>query len=91
MSFRLVVFFLIPFRILNQLVPQVFKVNGVKITNLRQLVSLVDSNKEPFLRVELDRNSVITVDTSEATAETPKILADNNITAARSVDLLPAN
>eukprot|EP01112_Ceratiomyxa_fruticulosa_P011872 TRINITY_DN3266_c0_g1_i1.p1 TRINITY_DN3266_c0_g1~~TRINITY_DN3266_c0_g1_i1.p1 ORF type:complete len:585 (-),score=128.25 TRINITY_DN3266_c0_g1_i1:22-1776(-) len=61
--------------------------NGVKIKNLKQLVKLVENNKEPYLRFDLDADIVLIIDAKEALKATERILSMHRIPHAKSPDL----
>lgn len=70
---------------------RVLKVNGVLINNLAQIVQIVESaskNGESFLRFDLDRDKVVCLETELALSATNRILKQNNIGSAKSIDLM---
>lgn len=64
-----------------------YEVNGIKIKNLRELMTLVESCSEPFLSFRLEYNAVVVIDTKEARALTKEIMDMHYIPHDRSVDL----
>lgn len=67
------------------------RVNGVVINNLRQVVDMIEAIEKiagSFVRFDLDRESVVILDTTEARTSTPRILKQNNIGSDKSIDLL---
>jgi len=72
----------------QQYVPNaVTHVNRVPIRNLRHLVELVDSNKESFLRFDLESERVVILNAQDAVTQSECILEHHNIPSAKSVDL----
>lgn len=72
----------------QQYVPNIVThVNNVPINNLRHLVELVESNKAPFLRLDLESERVIVLDAQEAASENAEILESHNIPYIKSADL----
>ncbi|KAK9791362.1 hypothetical protein WJX73_008963 [Symbiochloris irregularis] len=63
------------------------KLNGKAINNLPELVCLVEGCKDPYLRFDLDHNSVLALETKTARAATPDILAMHCVPCDRSEDL----
>jgi len=73
---------------------RVERVNGIKISNLKQIVEIVESaerNNELFLRFDLDRDKIICLETDAARSATSRILKQNNISSAKSIDLMTAD
>ncbi|KAK9830697.1 hypothetical protein WJX74_002951 [Apatococcus lobatus] len=66
---------------------QVLCVNGHKISNLKELVQHVDGSKGVYLRLELDYDQVVILETSAARAATAELLQTHCIPSDRSVDL----
>lgn len=72
----------------QQYVPNIVThVNNVPINNLRHLVELVESNRLPFLRLDLESERVIVLDAGMAAAENAEILESHNIPYIKSADL----
>lgn len=72
----------------QQYVPNIVThVNNVPIRNLRHLVELVEANKAPFLRLDLESERVIVLDASEANEQGSEILESHNIPYIKSADL----
>jgi len=72
----------------QQYVPNIVThVNNVPISNLRHLVELVEANKAPFLRLDLESERVIILDSHEATVQSADILESHNIPYIKSADL----
>jgi len=70
---------------------RVDRVNGVKINNLSQIVQIVESaerNGESFIRFDLDRDKIVCLETDAARTATSRILKQNNISSAKSIDLM---
>lgn len=71
---------------------EVKKCNGVEIRNLRHLVELVENNKYPFLRFDLDEHMVIIMDATKAAAANDRIMKRHYVPSTKSEDLfLPPN
>ena len=70
---------------------QVLKVNEKDINNMQDLVEVVESSTEPYLRFDLDYNQVVILDKKEAMAATSSILEQHCIPSDRSVDLQNSN
>jgi len=68
----------------------VIAVNGVRIRNLRHLAETVEAATTQFLRLDLDLEGVLVLETTEARKATPDILATHSIPNAASADLLDA-
>eukprot|EP01119_Soliformovum_irregulare_P005076 TRINITY_DN1645_c1_g1_i1.p1 TRINITY_DN1645_c1_g1~~TRINITY_DN1645_c1_g1_i1.p1 ORF type:complete len:553 (+),score=147.15 TRINITY_DN1645_c1_g1_i1:20-1678(+) len=64
------------------------KFNGIPIENLRQLSRLVEQNKEPHLRFDLDEYMVIILDAETTKAANKRILEKYFVPSAKSPDLL---
>lgn len=64
-------------------------VNGVKITSLRQLASLIDSQKEGFLEIVLQNGMRLVMDVSGMREATPRVMHRYRIPSDRSSDLKP--
>jgi len=62
-------------------------VNNVPINNLRHLVELVESNSAPFLRLDLESERVIVLDSAQASVQNAEILESHNIPYIKSADL----
>lgn len=62
-------------------------VNGVPVSNLKQLAALVDGCTDQFLRLDLDHGSLLVVDTAAARAAGPDILAQHSIPRRCSDDI----
>lgn len=62
-------------------------VNGVPVSNLKQLAALVDGCTDRFLRLDLDHGSLLVVDTAAARAAGPDILAQHSIPRRCSDDI----
>jgi len=72
----------------QQYVPNIIThVNNVPIHSLRHLVELVESNKAPFLRLDLESERVIVLDAKEANVQNAEILESHNIPYIKSADL----
>jgi len=72
----------------QQYVPNIVThVNNVPIDNLRHLVELVEANKAPFLRLDLESERVIVLDAAEAAVQSAEILESHNIPYIKSADL----
>lgn len=69
---------------------QVFKVNGQGITNLKDLVRIVDECQDKFLTFDLEYNATVIIDTTVARAATKAIMAMHYIAQDRSGDLQSA-
>jgi len=70
---------------------RVERVNGVKINNLSQIVQIVEASErsgEPFIRFDLDRDKIVCLETEAARTATSRILKQNNISSAKSIDLM---
>lgn len=70
---------------------RVEQVNGVKINNLSQIVQIVEAaerNGESFIRFDLDRDKIVCLETDAARTATSRILKQNNISSAKSIDLM---
>lgn len=66
---------------------QVIKVNEQPVNNMQDLVKVVESSTEQYLRFDLDYNQVVILDKKEALAATASILEQHCIPSDRSVDL----
>ena len=64
-----------------------FEVNGQKIKNLKELVGLVESCKEEYLKFSLEYNCVVYINAMDALSATKAILASHCIPHDRSIDL----
>jgi hypothetical protein len=64
------------------------KFNGVQISNLKQLVKLVEACEDEFLTFELDMRTQIVLDAKEAKKSTQDILNIHAIPSDRSKNLL---
>ncbi|MEI8352760.1 MAG: hypothetical protein WCG36_10685, partial [bacterium] len=64
------------------------KVNGREIHNLRELVSIIESSRDQFVRIEDAWGQVIVLDRERCLAEQPEILRTYQIGRDRSEDLL---
>jgi len=62
-------------------------VNGRKITHLRELVEIVQETREPYLKLDLEYDMAVVLETEKARAATPAILETHCIPHDRSVDL----
>jgi len=62
-------------------------VNNVPIHNLRHLVELVETNKESYLRLDLESERVIVLDSHQAVQQSTEILESHNIPYIKSADL----
>jgi len=72
----------------QQYVPNIVThVNTVPIRNLRHLVELVEGNTAPFLRLDLESERVIILDSSLAITQSTEILESHNIPYIKSTDL----
>jgi len=72
----------------QQYVPNIVThVNNVPINNLRHLVELVESNRLPFLRLDLESERVIVLDAQMAASDNAEILESHNIPYIKSADL----
>jgi S1-C subfamily serine protease len=72
----------------QQYVPNIVThVNNVPIHSLRHLVELVEANKMPFLRLDLESERVIVLDAQEANVQSAEILESHNIPYIKSADL----
>jgi S1-C subfamily serine protease len=72
----------------QQYVPNIVThANNVPINNLRHLVELVEGNKQPFLRLDLESERVIVLDSAEASVQSAEILESHNIPFIKSQDL----
>lgn len=72
----------------QQYVPNIVThVNNVPINNLRHLVELVESNKESYLRLDLESERVIVLDAAQASIQSTEILESHNIPYIKSADL----
>jgi len=72
----------------QQYVPNIIThANNVPIRNLRHLVELVESHKAPFLRLDLESERVIVLDSTEASCQGIDILESHNIPYIKSADL----
>lgn len=69
---------------------QVRALNGQRITNLKQLVALVEGCRERFLHFDLDYNQKIILETAKAKAATAEVLRTHCISSDRSADLMAA-
>jgi len=67
---------------------EVLSFNGVPIKNLAQLVGLVEANKKPHLRFDLDEARVIIIDAEEAAQSNTRILTTHRIPSPKSQDLM---
>jgi len=67
---------------------EVLKFNGVKIENLRHLVELVENNKEPYTRFDLDDYGLIIMESKAAATANQRILDKHYVPSAKSQDLL---
>ncbi|WIA23171.1 hypothetical protein OEZ86_010064 [Tetradesmus obliquus] len=66
---------------------QVVALNGVKVVDMRHLVSLVDGCSDEYLHFDLDYNQKVVLATAHAKAATQEILAMHCISSDRSPDL----
>ena len=66
---------------------RVQSVNGQPITNLRQLVTLVEGCDTRFLTFDLDHHTKVVLETAAARAATPELLETHSIPSAASADL----
>jgi len=72
----------------QQYVPNIVThANNIGIKNLRHLVELVESNSAPFMRLDLESERVIVIDSQEASAQNTEILESHNIPYMKSADL----
>jgi len=72
----------------QQYVPNIVThVNTVPIRNLRHLVELVEGNNAPFLRLDLESERVIVLDSNLAITQSTEILESHNIPYIKSTDL----
>jgi len=72
----------------QQYVPNIIThVNNTPIRNLRHLVELVETNKAPCLRLDLESERVIVLDAQEANVQSAEILESHNIPYIKSADL----
>lgn len=72
----------------QQYVPNIVThVNNEPIRNLRHLVELVEGNKAPFLRLDLESERVIVLDSKLAITQGTEILESHNIPYIKSADL----
>lgn len=72
----------------QQYVPNILThANNVPVKNLRHLVELVESNKAPFIRLDLESERVIVLDSTEASVQSTEILESHNIPYIKSADL----
>lgn len=62
-------------------------VNGVKITSLRQLAALIDSQKEGFLEIVLQNGMRLVMDIARVREATPRVMHRYRIPNDRSSDL----
>ncbi|EOA14800.1 hypothetical protein CARUB_v10028106mg, partial [Capsella rubella] len=69
------------------MISQVKKVNGVEVLNLRHLSDLIEKCSEEDLRLDLEKERVITVNYKSAKEATPWILEHHGIPSAMSKDL----
>jgi len=67
---------------------KVLSVNGTKVRSLKHLKQMVEENKEPHIRFDLDDNALIVMEASAAKQESPKIIAKHRVLAAFSDDLI---
>jgi PDZ domain len=66
---------------------QVLCFNGEKVRNLRHLATMIDSSEESFCRFELHEDVTVVLKRQEALDAAPRILENNNIARAKSLDL----
>lgn len=72
----------------QQYVPNIVThVNNIPIHNLRHLVELVEANGLPFLRLDLESERVIVLNSQEASIQSAEILESHNIPYIKSADL----
>jgi len=72
----------------QQYVPNIVThVNNAPIRNLRHLVELVEGNNAPFLRLDLESERVIVLDSKLALTQNTEILESHNIPYVKSADL----
>lgn len=67
----------------------VTSVNGVKITSLRRLAALIDSQKEGFLEIVLQNKTRLVMDVEKVREATPRVMNRYRIPSDRSSDLKP--
>ena len=63
-------------------------VNGKPVRNLKSLVDMVEKCNDEYLKLELDQNQLVVLNTKEAKKSTAAILKTHCIPQSRSVDLL---
>ncbi|GAX84374.1 hypothetical protein CEUSTIGMA_g11796.t1 [Chlamydomonas eustigma] len=68
---------------------QVEAVNGQKITNLQDLVQIVDHCKSEYLDLDLDHKQKVVLHTQRAKLATQEIMTIHCISLDRSIDLMP--
>jgi len=66
---------------------QVLKVNDTTVKNLRHLVELVESNKQPFIKFNLDDHMVIVIESEQAKVANARILSKHSVPSVKSIDL----
>lgn len=72
----------------QQYVPNILThANNTPIRNLRHLVELVEANNSPFMRLDLESERVIILDSQEASVQNTEILESHNIPYIKSADL----
>lgn len=63
------------------------EVNGEKVKNLKQMIEVIESSKEPFIFIRTGDNVELILEREEVMAKTSKILNRYSIAADRSSDL----
>ena len=66
---------------------QIIKVNGSDVLNLKDLVGKIESNKGPYLIIDLENHTRIVLDTARAKEATEPILKKYRIPSAKSDSL----
>lgn len=70
-----------------EMLHQVEKVNGEEVSHLRQMVEIVENNREDTLRIETSGDVLIVLDTAKAAAATEEILSEYQVPATKSESL----
>ena len=63
-------------------------VNGKPVRNLKSLVDMVETCTDEYIKLELDQNQLVVLNTKEAKKSTAAILKTHCVQSDRSVDLL---
>jgi len=67
---------------------EVIKFNGTKIDNLKHLVEMVENNKQPYVRFDLDESMVIIMETAAVEQANLRILSNHYVPSSKSLDLI---